>query len=121
MTDKWIDWNGGECPVAVYVDVEIELRKGVKDVSCAGDWNWLHDNSDADIIRYRIADEEWNGEGVPPVGTVCDIECDLTMYQECTILYSSRVNVVFSYEAHCTVEIANSVAKCEFYKIKKTE
>lgn len=63
---KWIDWNGGSCPVDLNALVEVELRDGYVDVDVAGDWagsdeietpensNWMHNGSRLDIVRYRV-------------------------------------------------------------------
>lgn len=94
--DGWIDWHGGECPVEESSLVEVQYRNEkaihIKGVVEAGQLCWSHDNSNGDIIAYRLhqpqeavqakADDEadlndcigqtpapvWNGEGLPPVG-----------------------------------------------------
>ncbi len=56
----WSDWSGGERPLALETDVEVELRAGGKIHIGAGKlrWNYLNgiDNS-SDIVRFRIVPE----------------------------------------------------------------
>lgn len=98
----WIQWAGGECPVDSDAIVEVKYRipkpyqyNNYNDR--AGDFDWEHIGSNADIIAYRLHKPEiksnanddrleqdlnecigqdidvpeWNGDGIPPVGTVC--------------------------------------------------
>lgn len=54
----WIDWHGGECPVEESSLVEVQYRNEkaihIKGVVEAGQLCWSHDNSDGDIIAYRL-------------------------------------------------------------------
>jgi len=56
--DGWIEWNGGECPVAEGVMVWIRFRDG--DECPVGDddyWlDWQHGGHDGDIIAYRVVE-----------------------------------------------------------------
>lgn len=100
--DGWIQWAGGDCPVDSDVIVEVKYRipkpyqyNNYNDR--AGDFDWEHIGSNADIIAYRLYNPEinsranddlleqdlnecigqgadvpeWDGDGIPPVGTVC--------------------------------------------------
>lgn len=98
--DGWIEWAGGDCPVDSDVIVEVKFRnpslyRCINDR--AGDFDWSHDGFGYDIIAYRLQQSgisyrtnddrlerdlnecigqdfdapEWNGEGLPPVGTIC--------------------------------------------------
>lgn len=98
--DGWIQWAGGECPVDSDAIVEVKCRwhnQHQYNNDRAGDFYWAHTGSNADIIAYRLQQHgvdsrandnrleqdlnecigqdfdapEWNGEGLPPVGTVC--------------------------------------------------
>lgn len=59
---EWIEWDGGECPVAPDVMVCIKFRDGndffADDKRALGavDWtpNWHHSGGDSDIIAYRV-------------------------------------------------------------------
>lgn len=60
MTD-WIEWNGGECPVAGVVD--LKLRSMPDDMGdfllrdCeARDMRWSHVGNESDIVAYRPVD-----------------------------------------------------------------
>lgn len=54
--DGWIEWKGGECPVARDVEVDVEFRNGVRRQGPAGGWFWNHDRAGLlDIVRYRLS------------------------------------------------------------------
>jgi hypothetical protein len=59
MTD-WIEWNGGECPVAEGVRGSVRMRCGKEYHDFAlCEWRWNHWNdSSADIIAYRVVQED---------------------------------------------------------------
>lgn len=98
--NSWIQWAGGDCPVDSDAIVEVKFRwhnQCQYNNDRAGDFDWAHTGSSADIIAYRVhkpdaksrANDdrmendlnecigqdfdipEWNGGGLPPVGTVC--------------------------------------------------
>lgn len=99
-SEGWIEWHGGECPVDSDAIVEVRYRSPNPyqyNNDRAGDFEWAHTGSGCDIIAYRVhtpdtnsrANDdrleqdlnecigqdidipEWNGEGLPPVGTIC--------------------------------------------------
>lgn len=95
--DGWIEWGGGECPVARDQTVDVMFRyQETTATGRAGCWRWDRNGTDSDIIAYRLhqpqeaeqakADDEadlnecigqtpapvWNGEGLPPVGCECE-------------------------------------------------
>jgi hypothetical protein len=57
----WIEWNGGECPVAEGTRVDYKLR-GNPDTSVADasfpaeNLQWNHENEPWDIVAYRLVD-----------------------------------------------------------------
>jgi len=52
---EWIEWYGGECPVAEGADCEVKFRSGACNSEfSAGNWSWKHFASGGDIIAYRI-------------------------------------------------------------------
>lgn len=101
-SEGWIEWHGGDCPVDSDAIVEVKYRipkpyqyNNYNDR--AGDFDWEHIGSNADIIAYRLHDQginssasneqleqdlnecigqgvvtEWDGEGLPPVGVECE-------------------------------------------------
>lgn len=99
-SEGWIEWHGGDCPVDSDAIVEVKYRKPNQyqfNNDRAGDFTWSHDGFGGDIIAYRLQHPgfksranddqleqdlnecigqdidipEWNGEGLPPVGTIC--------------------------------------------------
>lgn len=59
---KWHGWNGGECPVHPKSEVEVRFRGYAKeyylcDRRDAGGWAWRHDDSNYDIIAFRVIKE----------------------------------------------------------------
>jgi len=62
----WIEWGGGNRPVAPDMQVEVRFRDGKSIPSeSAIYWNWHRHNSPVDIIAYRIIPEQptnQNGE-----------------------------------------------------------
>lgn len=54
MSD-WIEWNGGEQPVADDVMVEVRFRNEKEvDADPAGIYRWNHAGTTSDIIAYRV-------------------------------------------------------------------
>lgn len=52
---EWIEWQGGECPVADDTRVEVKFRSGECNSKFkAGTWNWKHSGWASDIIAYRV-------------------------------------------------------------------
>lgn len=66
----WIEWNGGECPVAEGYVVEYKLR-GNSDASVidasfpAVNLQWNHENEPWDIVAYRLVDAPRASTGAP--------------------------------------------------------
>jgi len=53
--DGWIEWCGGECPVADGVMVDVRFRCGEEEFYCSGvEWDWTHNHPTHDIIAYRV-------------------------------------------------------------------
>ena len=68
LNDKWIKWEGGECPVACGTMVEVKYRDGecsgplpaLENVTGGRDASyafWKNDLQDNDIVFYRIVKE----------------------------------------------------------------
>ena len=52
---EWIEWQGGECPVADDTRVEVKFRFGNSNNRLnAGEWRWDWGGHDHDIIGYRV-------------------------------------------------------------------
>lgn len=54
MTNDWIKWSGGECPVDPETMVEIFYADASDDVCRASECIWEHDGGETDIWFYRI-------------------------------------------------------------------
>jgi hypothetical protein len=62
MSNDWIEWKGGECPVAPGTRVEVRFRSGDSDPHCNAawwGWKWMgRDLEDTyDIVAYRVVSE----------------------------------------------------------------
>lgn len=70
---EWIEWGGGECPVADGTVVGIEFRNGVRSYADkASDYYWEDDGDGFSIIRYRVVGGEAEREPDTPVKTLRD-------------------------------------------------
>lgn len=57
--DSWIEWKGGIRPIGFLDDVEIRLRSGNEiNGNSAGHWSWQHTGGIADIIAYRVIEND---------------------------------------------------------------
>jgi len=56
---EWIQWHGGECPVARDASLSIRFRDGCE-MPGAGDdsLRWSHSGGNGDIVAYRIVETE---------------------------------------------------------------
>ena len=54
--DGWVEWNGGNRPVAAHCEVEIVCREGSTSVACAYRFDWTHRGHNTDIVRYRVCE-----------------------------------------------------------------
>lgn len=50
----WVEWNGGNRPVAAHCEVKIVCREGSTSVACAYRYDWTHRGYNTDIVRYRV-------------------------------------------------------------------
>lgn len=57
--NDWIEWNGGERPVAEDIGVDLKFRNGetidYTSRLLAGAWDWEHYGDTHDIVAYRVA------------------------------------------------------------------
>lgn len=64
--DEWIEWGGGQCPVADDQRVHVQFRDGEVINTASGNCiRWSHKGTSSDIIAYRIIPEQpanQNGE-----------------------------------------------------------
>jgi len=52
--DSWISWHGGLCPLPVTTLCRIRCRNAAEEDGEAGEFDWRHDGTRADIIAYRF-------------------------------------------------------------------
>ena len=55
MSDMWIEWSGGECPVDSGIQIDVVYRSGGKShcIDCES-VRWSHKGAMGDIIAYRL-------------------------------------------------------------------
>lgn len=61
ISDAWIDWTGGNCPVAADATVEYRAKNGEQFQFRADDLDWAHRGDGADIAAYRVIGGEVPG------------------------------------------------------------
>lgn len=78
-TDGWIEWHGGECPVAEGALVDVKFRNGrIENGTPAGEYNgsysrmqaidWSHNRFQSDIIAYRLSKPDWPENRIDVIG-----------------------------------------------------
>ena len=64
MSNRWIEWKGGPCPVPLDDTVDVHLRSGAVTTGRAGHMRWPRARfeekylADSDIVAYHIFEEE---------------------------------------------------------------
>lgn len=54
----WIEWRGGECPVADGTRTEVRFRMGTVECDETPEgWDWCNDGVGGDIVAYRVVSE----------------------------------------------------------------
>lgn len=78
--DGWIEWHGGDCPVAEGTLVDVKFRDGreaystpanVIDNRYSADAShafWNSDGADNDIVAYRLSQPDWPEDRVDVIG-----------------------------------------------------
>jgi hypothetical protein len=55
VTDGWIEWTGGECPVSSETIVVCRLRSGTElTTALPRSMRWAHGGNGGDIVEYRV-------------------------------------------------------------------
>lgn len=76
--DGWITWGGGKCPVDGDTIVDARYSMTSKIIARkASDFDWVNRYRPF-ITHYRLHNpeevkSEWNGEGIPPIGSMVEI------------------------------------------------
>lgn len=53
--NEWIEWAGGECPVAAGMTLSLRFRNGIEWLDDCDDYlDWSHTDNPMDIIAYRV-------------------------------------------------------------------
>lgn len=102
--DGWINWGGGECPLAKGTPVDFKLRSGaIHEDHMVGEIvgeRWYHSSEPhrarCDIIAYRLHKPEvkaveWSGKGLPPVGVECETNTLKNGWVKCKILANTEM------------------------------
>jgi hypothetical protein len=62
MSNDWIPWTGGKCPVDATTKVEVKFRDGCLETGRAGDfsccWSIYDEATRDDIVAYRVVKSE---------------------------------------------------------------
>ena len=82
ITEPWVKWEGGECPVPKDTIVQIRMRDGTSacEPGVAGELRWDHRGWRGDITRYRVVkpecEHEWQfyGVGFPRMCIKCGLK-----------------------------------------------
>lgn len=67
MSDTWIEWNGGECPiVAEGIIIECTFRDGATSKQTNAErFAWMHTGCYADLVKYRVVMDIHENETLP--------------------------------------------------------
>lgn len=52
--DGWVEWYGGNRPVAAHCKVEVVVKDGGSCADAAHLFGWHHTGAGGDIVRYRV-------------------------------------------------------------------
>lgn len=67
LPDGWFSWSGGACPVPEDAVVEIKTKRPYYSAQVLALMaNWAHEDSDYDIVAYRIVPQQLSLPGVEP-------------------------------------------------------
>ncbi len=84
--EGWVEWHGGQCPVASDAEVEVSLRGTEPMIEQAGALGWSHSGGSYDIVSYRVLTQptngwvEWHGGERPvPAGTRVRVRLESTL------------------------------------------
>lgn len=76
------------------------------------EWRDYHDQAIGNDVLSRAVERpkpEWSGDGLPPVGTVCEVlnnTLDRTEWERCTILFMGKFKAVYESES-CHERVAD--------------
>lgn len=91
MTNEWIEWKGGDCPIkSKYTTVEYVLRDNFSSTGFGINLNWIYVDllSYFDIVRYRIIEDHEPKETKPMtreqiLAQIADLEKQLAAAPKC--------------------------------------
>lgn len=130
MSKQFFEWYGGPCPIPKGTLVDVKYRSGATEYSLpaledipsdsglnARNCFWFHNAHQQDIIAWRLHEPEqaaWNGEGMPPAGTECEVKRALD-WQKCKIIFISEYHAVMGIDFS---EICWQTQACQFRPIR---
>lgn len=82
-------------------------------------WNEYSNGMPKNAIELPEAQQEWNGEGLPPVGVKCVMSYDGSNWAECVINYSSEHTIVCTNESG--IELVYSTKDIVMFRPVKTQ
>lgn len=102
--DGWIEWHGGNCPVAGSASVLVKFRSGEEDGAHFADaWRWYHTDTDDDasdrtydIVAYRLLVDEQGAT----VASTADLisQFPLGVHLEITVVFPGQYRVGYRYQ-----------------------
>jgi len=93
MTNEWIEWKGGDCPIKSNdTVVGYVLREGFSSTRSGKDLNWSHSEDErsavSDIVKYRIVEDHEPKETKPMtreqiLAQIAELEKQLATVPKC--------------------------------------
>lgn len=122
-----IDWSKAPADATHYQAAthgvfECWLKPGHAVRVSRGEPDWREDDHADDLIATSAIKRPWSGEGLPPVGVVCDVfnrELSNPEWEKCTILFAG--NHRFLYDSESCAERCGYIENLEFRPARTPE
>lgn len=120
-SSEWIEWHGGECPIASDEPAAVRFRNGAVFGfdSCPKDLIWRHDGDEGDIVAYRTVKDLVNH---PPHYTShpSGVECiDVTKHMDFCL--GNAMKYIWRAGIKDEAKTVEDLKKAVFYINKKIE